>query len=393
MKKKNILPISLLLLSMISLAGCSGDKKPDSGNTGTEPSTPVTPTPGTGDDEGEKTDKAADKYKITFDYNYDGAPAANVVEVVQGGIVSEPVTPTRTGYAFTNWYLDSACSDDKVYDFTSIVSADFTLYAGWTAYDASKMITVTYNLNYEGAPNNGVYKSVAMRKNRKATKPSSPTRDNYYFDSWCADAACTTTFDFDDILTEDVTVYANWMNQYVFEAEDVDFTGKAGSGYSGNCEEQQMISPDANGAAGASNGYYVSWLYYKGANLEFKIESTADVSDVILVGRFSVEYYDMVMTADDYQVLINDEAVTGYTLTLSGAYTVGTAGMRPFGDYLLSTAVSLKKGTNTVILKTNNSVNHGGTMKANAPVVDCIKFATSDATLSWSAGYPIKGNY
>jgi len=67
---------------------------------------------------------------ITLNANggtFDGNPAA--INVNYNSVASEPTAPTRTGYVFTKWYTDSACT--KEYDFSSEVQNPFKLYAGW----------------------------------------------------------------------------------------------------------------------------------------------------------------------------------------------------------------------------------------------------------------------
>ena len=67
--------------------------------------------------------------RITFDKN-DGSRAVYQVQHVPiGEIVTEPVEPARELYRFTGWYLEPAATTK--YDFTTPVTDDFTLYAGW----------------------------------------------------------------------------------------------------------------------------------------------------------------------------------------------------------------------------------------------------------------------
>jgi len=49
--------------------------------------------------------------------------------VLSGGTASRPANPTRSGYVFDNWYIDSALT--VVYDFSTPVINDVTLYAKW----------------------------------------------------------------------------------------------------------------------------------------------------------------------------------------------------------------------------------------------------------------------
>ena len=46
------------------------------------------------------------------------------------GKLVKPADPTREGYTFGGWYTDEACT--QAYDFSTLVTADMTLYAKWT---------------------------------------------------------------------------------------------------------------------------------------------------------------------------------------------------------------------------------------------------------------------
>ncbi len=64
-------------------------------------------------------------YTVTFDSN--GGTAVASQTVTDGDTATKPNDPTREGYYFDGWYLDSA-----IYDFDTIVSGDITLVAQWT---------------------------------------------------------------------------------------------------------------------------------------------------------------------------------------------------------------------------------------------------------------------
>ncbi|MBL3689547.1 InlB B-repeat-containing protein [Leucobacter chromiireducens] len=63
-------------------------------------------------------------HTVTFD-PANGA-AAFTAEVTDGDAVAKPADPTRDGFTFTGWTLESAA-----YDFAAPVTADITLVAGW----------------------------------------------------------------------------------------------------------------------------------------------------------------------------------------------------------------------------------------------------------------------
>lgn len=69
-------------------------------------------------------------YTVTFDAL--ARDATNVPESQQvrsGEVATEPGAPSRSGYIFNGWYVDSDCTEK--YNFTTPVAKNITLYAGW----------------------------------------------------------------------------------------------------------------------------------------------------------------------------------------------------------------------------------------------------------------------
>lgn len=142
--------------------------------------------------------------KVTFDLNYTGASAATVVSVNAGETVSQPADPTRENYEFLGWFTEAAA--ENKYDFKKTVESDITLFAGWDAYP-----TITYNLNYAGAPEAEV---VSVKKGTSAIEPDEPQRDGFSFGGWYTDATCTFPYEF-NAVNESITVYAKWLDNSV----------------------------------------------------------------------------------------------------------------------------------------------------------------------------------
>lgn len=65
---------------------------------------------------------------VTFNANYTGGTNGTIT-VDSGSKVIAPAQPVRTGYVFTGWYTDAACTTAA--NFNDAVTADKTLYAGW----------------------------------------------------------------------------------------------------------------------------------------------------------------------------------------------------------------------------------------------------------------------
>ena len=72
-------------------------------------------------------------FTITFDSN--GGTDVAPQNQMYGELLDVPENPTREGYEFTGWYLDSAC-DDKWDEDEDVIETDFTLYAGWEEKDS-----------------------------------------------------------------------------------------------------------------------------------------------------------------------------------------------------------------------------------------------------------------
>lgn len=70
--------------------------------------------------------------------------------------------------------------------------------------------TVTFDYNYTGAES----ATTTVRHGEKVEKPDpDPTRTDFQFEGWFADAAGATEFDFDNkAITEDTTIYAKWLD-------------------------------------------------------------------------------------------------------------------------------------------------------------------------------------
>jgi uncharacterized repeat protein (TIGR02543 family) len=139
-------------------------------------------------------------YTITFNLmGGDGSVPSQ--RILSGGTVTSPPDPTLTGYYFAGWYSDSAFT--TLWDFNTVVTGNMTLYARWT----QDSYTVTFNSNLgSGVP------SQSIPSGGTVTRPANPTYSGYEFDDWYRDSALTTRWDFDTVVTGDMTLYAGWLD-------------------------------------------------------------------------------------------------------------------------------------------------------------------------------------
>ncbi len=68
---------------------------------------------------------APDSWKVTFDPTNGDEPFVEAVDI--DGFATPPDSPTRDGYTFTGWFTE----DGVQFDFSTPITGDITLYAGW----------------------------------------------------------------------------------------------------------------------------------------------------------------------------------------------------------------------------------------------------------------------
>jgi len=335
-----------------------------------------------------------EEYTITLDYNYEGI-TPTLIKVSKDSTLTRPTDPIRTGYFFTGWWTDQTATSS--YDFSTAITSSFTLYAGWI--DSTNALSATFYWNYEGS-SASIYKTEYFPTNGRVSKPNDPTRDGYVFSGWYEETDCTNEFSFMKKRNENVSAYAYWVKSYTFEAEYTQLTGldpdtdetcnssgdKLGQGYSGNVTGKNLICSNGNSGASASNGYYVSNLYYNGAYLEYKIVSDKAVSNVSLQLNLSAEFYNISISSDDFLVEVNGTDLTYNDISFTDVITdMNSEKKRSFTKYYIN-KTSLVAGNNSIKLIVNNDDTPqvgAGSMDSKAPMVDCL-YLTTEANLTWS---------
>lgn len=343
------------------------------------------------------TVKVADSsYKVTYDLNYDGAPAAETVDVVKNQ-QAEAKTPTRDGYSFVAWYTNPDFT--QLFDFEVPITADVSLFALWQK-DGASYVDVTFDYDYYGVKLNQY--SYPVESGTPVAKPSAdPVRTGYTFDKW-VDAGGN-EYDFSQPITAATTIKAAWtkavsgVQTYVFEAEDTNLSGKTGPAISGTANEIGMIV--VSEGRGASNDRSVGYLYQYGNSLEFYIVCDEAVSDAKLSVSLSAEMEGLSLNPGNYGIYLNDAPLQYGSIEITDVPeydpTSYVADCAPFQWFMLGENVSLKQGANLVKLVTENNDSYSGTtMVAHAPLVDAIKIETSGVVI-WDEnhGVPATDNY
>lgn len=176
--------------------------------------------------------------------------------------------------------------------------------------------------------------------------------------------------------------------QFVFEAEYVDCSGITNApGFSGGGGGTDIVGADMNSTLGASNRFYVTYLYGENVTIEFHITSDKAVADATIVARLSAEGgKNFTISPSNYTIEVNGTPLNYSPIQFRNVPPL--PGALAFQDYTLARNVSLVEGENVVKFITSNNTSLGGTTEATAPMIDCLKITTS-ATLTWE---PVESN-
>lgn len=137
-------------------------------------------------------------FKVTFET--DGGSEIEEQTVEYKAYASKPVeNPEKENCTFKGWFKDEECTES--FDFLSGITADTVIYAGWNFLGYK----VTFNTN-----GGSKVSSQSVAENASAKRPKEPSKSGYNFSGWFSDEALETAFDFETILTEDITLYAKW---------------------------------------------------------------------------------------------------------------------------------------------------------------------------------------
>lgn len=144
----------------------------------------------------------ADKptYIITFDVA--GGTYVNPVTVVSGNKLVEQTAPTKEGYKFNGWVYE-----DELYDFNTLVKQEYTLTATWVEFEGD-MFVVTFNTG-----KGSVVYPQNVYQGDKVVKPATPYYYNHNLIGWTLNGVA---FDFDVVITSDITLTAVWEEKIFY---------------------------------------------------------------------------------------------------------------------------------------------------------------------------------
>ena len=206
----------------------------------------------------------SETHTVTFTDPEGGTSTASQ-QVEDGQKAEIPVEPKREGYKFTGWLRE----DGRAYDFDQPVKADITLHAGWKA--------IEYNVTFSTMGGTPTIPTQKVPYNGKVTDPKQPTREGYRFTGWYTDTACTQKYDFNTIVTRNMSLFAGWEE---IKPTPISYTVKFDSDGGTTYPDQKVESGDTATYPGTpvKEGYtFVQW-FLNGEPYDFDTPVTGDIT-------------------------------------------------------------------------------------------------------------------
>ena len=210
------------------------------------------------------------------------APLGMVMEmgVVVGSFTLEKISelpdpPTKTGYTFTGWYTDPACT--KPYTEDKVIG-DITLYAGFRA----NTYTIVFNANTGSGSMDGQSMTYDTAANLTA---NAFTKDKYTFKGWATSAGGSVEYtdgqSVKNLTAADgatISLYAVWeLNSYTVTFK-VD--GQTISTINVNIDASATL-PEAPSKEGYN---FVGWFYEDGT----QYTNQGITADTVLTAKFEI---------------------------------------------------------------------------------------------------------
>lgn len=268
---------------------------------------------------------------LTVTYELDGGTGIASEDVLDGDTITVP-DPTKSGYRFEGWYLDSTFTEE--FNESTPITEDTILYAKW--YELPK-----YTITFELDGGEGTSTEVVI-EGEKITIPN-PTKSDAYFAGWYTDEALTNKFDKSTPITEELTLYARW-NDYCVTLDANGGTFSSGTTMIAEMDGDYVVLPTEqptnstavngdNSAIYAFYGWYIdsactqafdsntiitenTTLYAKyeiARKMDVKIKDTTTV-----IGKLNV-FYKIAPTAADFSRIeftteeLREEYLNNYT--------------------------------------------------------------------------------
>jgi len=247
---------------------------------------------------------------VTYNSNYGETPTTETVQAINGNKLTQPTDPTRSGYTFAGWYT-AANESGTAFDFANtVITADVTLYAHWTAgvtatlYDTETSVDMTgcTDTYQYGGTTSGAYNGILIDASTEGAKFANNNSGWIQFNVGIklkikvAEGAVITVKEYQDAgkvnvsaIDSDgyitITTTENTYISVITISYPVDFTvansldlSTCTTKYEGTTGTYRGVQIDATSGKLASNG---NWAQFnKGTKIKIKVAAGATVTVV-----------------------------------------------------------------------------------------------------------------
>ena len=262
-----------------------------------------------------------DTLNVTYDAK--GGTSVTAVTTLTGGAISSaPTPPTKANYTFAGW-SDTDGGSAVTFPFTHGKTADFTIYALWTAN--SYVLTYVYN---SATGDSSTVTSSFTTGGTAITLPT-PTRTGYTFAGWYADALFATSIGVGGATHSPTgtsltpTAYANWtgINRTVTYSAATATGGAVPTDASNYIIGSSVVIKGNTGSLVRTGYTFAGWTYASdgtGTVLTSGTTYTTATSNMVFYANWS---------ANTYTVTYNINGAAGLPTTSSATYTTGGAAL------------------------------------------------------------------
>lgn len=157
-----------------------------------------------------------------------------------------------------------------------IVAADTKLYAKFLP----EAEVTKYNVTFK-SDENTVINTVTVKEGNSVGEPENPVKDGYQFDGWYTDVNCTDKYDFNTVVSADLTLYAKWLAKYTVSFDtDGGSTVESQTVVTGNKATKPTSTP-------TKKGYnFVGWYTDNTCTTEFDFENTSITDNTTIYAKF-----------------------------------------------------------------------------------------------------------
>lgn len=177
--------------------------------------------------------------------------------------VIRPADPEKEGCIFLGWYYNG-----QLFDFDTLITHEYTIIAQW-----EELVPSQCYITFDSDGGSNVGQKVVNRNEILIHIPDEPVKLGYTFAGWYLNDEL---FDFNNPITEDITLVAKWKENEVLATYTLSFDSNGGTyvAYQYVAENKNAVSPENP----TREGYVFLGWYLNDQLFDFGAEITSNIT-------------------------------------------------------------------------------------------------------------------